>query len=65
MHPTTGQPVHIDIEGHLYENGDFNLTASAKPPYPIEFPDVFTYRMKSVELGKEDDDFYIGTSGTL
>lgn len=65
VHPTTGQPVHIDIEGHLYENGDFNLTASAKPPYPIEFPDVFTYRMKSVELGKEDNDFYIGTSGTL
>lgn len=57
--------VKIGIEGHLSDNGDFNLTASAQPPYPIEFPEVFTYRMKSVELGKEDDDFYIGTSGTL
>lgn len=61
----SGQTVHIDINGHLSDDGDFNLTASAKPPYPIEFPNVFTYRMKSVELGKEDDDFYIGTSGTL
>lgn len=65
IHPDTGLPVHIDILGHLSDNGDFNLTASAQPPYPIEFPEVFTYRMKSVELGKEDDDFYIGTSGTL
>ncbi len=63
--PNAGQTVHIDIEGHLNDDGDFNLTASAQPPYPIEFPDVFTYRMKSVELGKEDNDFYIGTSGTL
>lgn len=63
--PNAGQIVHIDIDGHLSDDGDFNLTASAKPPYPIEFPNVFTYRMKSVELGKEDNDFYIGTSGTL
>lgn len=65
VYPGTTDPVHIDIEGHLSDEGDFNLTASAQPPYPIEFPDVFTYRMKSVELGKEDNDFYIGTSGTL
>lgn len=65
VYPGTTDPVHIDIEGHLRDEGDFNLTASAQPPYPIEFPDVFTYHMKSVELGKEDNDFYIGTSGTL
>lgn len=63
--PNAGQTVRINIDGHLSDDGDFNLTASAQPPYPIEFPNVFTYRMKSVELGKEDDDFYIGTSGTL
>lgn len=65
VYPGTTDPVQIDIEGHLSDEGDFNLTASAQPPYPIEFPDVFTYHMKSVELGKEDNDFYIGTSGTL
>lgn len=63
--PIAGQTVHIDIEGHLHDNGDFNLTASAEPPYPIEFPNVFTYHLKSIELGKEDDDYYIGTAGAI
>lgn len=63
--PNAGQPVKIGVEGHLYDDGDFNLTASANPPYPIKLQDVFTYNVKSVELGKDDDDFYIGTSGTL
>ena len=64
-HPNAGDPVTIGIEGHIHDNGDFNLTASAAPPYPIELPDVFIYHIKSVELGKEDDDFYIGTSGQI
>ena len=63
--PNAGQPVTIGIEGHIHDDGDFNLTASAAPPYPIELPDVFTYHIKSLELGKEDDDFYIGTSGQI
>lgn len=60
-----GTTVKINIEGHLSDNGDFNLTASAQPSYPIVLPDVFTYDIKSLELGKEEDDFYIGTAGTL
>lgn len=67
--PNAGQTVHIDIAGHLSDDGDFNLTASADPPYPIEFKEVFTYNLKSVELGRDVDDenslFYIGTSGTI
>lgn len=63
--PNAGQTVRINIDGHLSDDGDFNLTASAAPPYPIVLPEVFTYHLKSVELGKEEDDFYIGTSGTL
>ncbi len=61
----SGQTVTIGIAGHIHDDGDFNLTASATPPYPIEFPDVFTYHIGSLELGKEEDDFYIGTSGKL
>lgn len=60
-----GQIVTIGIAGHIHDDGDFNLTASATPPYPIEFPNVFTYHIGSLELGKEEDDFYIGTSGKL
>lgn len=63
--PNAGQTVMIDIEGHLHDDGDFNLTASTQPPYPIALEDVFTYNIKSLELGKEDDDFYIGTSGSI
>ncbi len=63
--PNAGQIVRINIDGHLSDDGDFKLTASAQPPYPIEYPDVFTYHLKSVELGEEDDNFYLGTSGTL
>ncbi len=64
-----GEIVRINVEGHLHDNGDFNLTASTNPPYPIRLPDVFTYHIKTLELGKENNDnnslFYIGTSGTL
>lgn len=63
--PNAGKPVQIDIEGHLHDNGDFNLTASANPPYPIELPNVFTYHLRSVELGKDGGDYYLGTSGDL
>lgn len=57
-----GQPVQIDVTGHLESNGDFLLTASTNPPFPIQFGDVFKFHMKSIELGKEDDDFFIGAS---
>jgi hypothetical protein len=62
----SGDPVRVGIEGHIHDDGSFNLTASTAPPYPIELPDVFIYHMSSLELGKEaDDDFYIGTSGSI
>jgi hypothetical protein len=65
VYPGTNNPVKIGLLGHLHDNGDFNLTASAQPPYPIELKEVFTYNLKTVELGRENDDFYIGTSGTI
>jgi hypothetical protein len=65
-HPSAGQQVKIDIKGHIHDDGDFNLTASVPTPgYPIELKDVFTYHIRSLELGKQDDDFYIGTSGKI
>lgn len=56
----------IDLQGHWKNDENFNLTASFLPVgLPISLPEVFTYHIKTAELGKEDDDFYIGTSGTL
>ncbi|ESU28684.1 hypothetical protein FLJC2902T_12750 [Flavobacterium limnosediminis JC2902] len=62
-----GQTVRIDIEGHLHDDGSFNLAASPSSPYDIKLPDVLTYSVKTVELGKDNSEnaFYIGTSGTL
>lgn len=65
VYPGTDTPVRINVLGEIMEDGDFALTASAVPPYPIEFKDVFTYSLKSVSIGEQDDKFYIGTSGTL
>jgi hypothetical protein len=63
--PLAGQVVRIGIDGHIAENGDFNLTASTTPPYPIELENVFIYHLASIELGTQGDNFYIGTSGSI
>ncbi|SUX48217.1 hypothetical protein [Chryseobacterium indoltheticum] len=64
---SNGNPAQIDVLGHLEGNGDFLLTASAVPPFDpkITWPDVFTLHLKSVELGKEGDKFFIGASADV
>ena len=58
-----GDLAEIDVTGSLESNGDFKLTASTSAPYPtIDFADIFRFHMKSVELGREDGDFFIGAS---
>lgn len=64
-HPNAGQPVMIGVTGHIHDDGDFNLTASTDPAFPIELKDVLIYHIRSLELGRDDDKFYIGTSGKL
>lgn len=57
-------PFHVDLEGHLYDDGDFNLTASfdkANEPKASLF-DLVNFDFHSFELGKQDDDYYVGTS---
>lgn len=57
-------PFSAIVEGHLYEDGDFNLTASfnkENPPTATLFK-LVRFDFLSMELGKEDDDYYIGTS---
>src|SRR5690554_5070667 len=58
-----GDIAEIDVMGSLEANGDFKLTASTTPPYPtIDLGDILRLHMKSVELGREDTDFFIGAS---
>ncbi|WP_428232487.1 hypothetical protein [Flavobacterium sp.] len=59
-----GSSFHASLEGHLYDDGDFNLTASfdkASEPRATLFNFV-NFDFHSFELGKEDDDYYVGTS---
>ncbi|MCV9928121.1 hypothetical protein OIU83_10680 [Flavobacterium sp. LS1R49] len=59
-----GQALRVGIEGHLYDDGDFNLTASfaegSKPEATLF--DFVNFKFNSLELGKEEDDYYIGTA---
>jgi hypothetical protein len=62
-HLLEGKPMHVDIEGHLQDDGDFNLTASFQKggePQANLF-DFVNFKFNSLELGKEDNDYYIGT----
>lgn len=60
-----GQEVQINVTGHIEGNGDFLLTASAVPPFPIQFGNVFKLHLNSVELGREGDKFFIGASADV
>jgi hypothetical protein len=67
---TDGNPVRIGLDGHIQENGDFNLTASSLgQDFDLKLKDIFTYSLRTVELGREhkgdDAEFYLGTSGKL
>ncbi|MDQ6531275.1 hypothetical protein [Flavobacterium sp. LHD-85] len=59
-----GSSFHATLEGHLYDDGDFNLTASfdkASEPKANLFG-LVNFDFHSFELGKQDDDYYVGTS---
>lgn len=61
----TGAPLMIDIKGHLGDNGDFNLTASANPICEAHLFDFVNIKFLTLELGRKNEDFYIGTSVKL
>ncbi len=57
------KPAKVQIKGHLDADGDFLLTASKKEGFaPIQIKDVMNLEILSLELGKEEDEFFIGTS---
>lgn len=64
---SSGNPVNINVKGHIEADGDFRLTAATGPGYDptITWPGVFTLHLKSVELGKEDGKFFIGASADV
>ena len=61
----SGNDALIEIKGHLNDQGDFLLTASEQDGIAVNIPNVMEILIKTVELGKEGDDFFIGTSCDL
>lgn len=58
-------PAIIDIDVAIRQNGDFDITAKEKHGLVFKCGDVFNLTLKSAYLGKRDDDFYLGVSGTI
>jgi len=58
-------PLMVDFEGHLYESGDFALTASVPGGIEANLFDFVTINFLTLELGREQDNFFIGTSCEL
>lgn len=57
-----GNDALVYLNGHINEEGDFNLTASEPEGIPFTLFNFVTFNFLTLELGRENDDFYIGTS---
>ena len=56
-------PFRATVNGHLDDNGDFNISASfVEPGIVAKIGNFVSFNFTSLELGKQDNDFYIGTS---
>jgi hypothetical protein len=55
-------PLRVDLEGHLYEDGDFSLTASIAGGIEAHLFHFVNFRFLSFELGRQNDNFFLGTS---
>jgi hypothetical protein len=60
-----GEQAILDINGHLYEDGDFHLTASEPEGISRNLFNFIRVTFLSLELGKDDDNFFIGSSCRL
>lgn len=59
---SNGDEALIEIKGHLNEEGDFNLTASEPQGIPLNIFNFVTINFLTLELGREEGNFYVGTS---
>lgn len=55
----------IDIKAHIAENGDFSVTATEPNGIVVSIPDVLDFKIFTLGFGREDDRFFLSTSGTV
>lgn len=61
----TGNVAKIDVKAHIAEDGDFSVTASVKSGILVRIPNVLDFNIFSLGFGREDDRFFLSTSGTV
>ena len=54
----------ISIEAHLAEDGDFSVTAKEPQGILVTIPDVLKFKIFTLGFGREDERFFVSTSGT-
>ena len=59
------ETLRIDVEGLFEQDGDFQITAKPKGGLSFQIPNTFIVTVDSLEVGKDDGDVYIETSGQL
>lgn len=65
-HPTNpNQPFRLGIIGHIGQDGDFNLTAVVQNGIKASLGKFVDFNFLTLELGRENDTFYVGTSVEL
>jgi hypothetical protein len=63
-----GNEAQINVTGHLYEDGDFSLTAAVEAGIAICLGDdgsVFKVIIKSLSIGRDDEKIYLEVTGDL
>jgi hypothetical protein len=58
-------PAIINIDVAIRQNGDFDVTATEEPGLVFKCGGVFDLTLKKAYLGKKDDDFYLGVTGSI
>ena len=63
--PQNATQTEIDIELRIDADGDFKVAATVPSGYVLKAGNFFSYRVDSLEVGKDDDKVYLSTSGAL
>jgi hypothetical protein len=60
-----GNAAEITIKAHIAEDGDFSVTATEPDGIPLKIPGVLDFKVYTLGFGREDDRFFLATSGEV
>jgi hypothetical protein len=60
-----GADAEVDIKAHIGQHGDFKVTATEPTGIVVSIPNILDFKIFTLEFGREDDRFFLDTSGTV